>query len=157
MCKTRQLDRDHDSLARRQSDRFEQRRPRVISLLPFQLERFYGVPRVLGDRHDRARFGPSDPAVEEKRDLAGVGYRTEVQRQAVPLSQPHPMLAKLLQVSSPGQLWPPKQLEGWWIVVRLEELHCTELNNSLKQRLLLELGEKHLEQQLSAATPTSQN
>ena len=74
----------------------------------------------------------------------------------VPLSQPHPMLAKLLQVSSPGQLWPPKQLEDWWIVVRLEELHCTELNNSLKQRLLLELGEKHLEQQLSAATPTSQ-
>ena len=58
----------------------------------------------------------------------------------VPLSQPHPMLAKLLQVSTPGQLWPPKQLENWWIVVRLEELHCTELNDALKQRLLLELG-----------------
>ena len=58
----------------------------------------------------------------------------------VPLSQPHPMLAKLLQVSTPGQLWPPKQLENWWIVVRLEELHCTELTDSLKQRLLFELG-----------------
>ena len=69
----------------------------------------------------------------------------------VPLSQPHPMLAKLLQVSTPGQLWPPKQLENWWIVVRLEELHCTELNDSLKQRLLFELGDQHLEEQLSAA------
>ena len=67
----------------------------------------------------------------------------------VPLSQPHPMLAKLLQVSTPGQLWPPKQLEDWWIVVRLEELHCTELTDSLKQRLLFELGDQHIEEQLS--------
>ena len=69
----------------------------------------------------------------------------------VPLSQPHPILAKLLQVSSPGQLWPPKQLEKWWIVVRLEELHCTELTDSLAQRLLLELGDQHIEEQLTAA------
>ena len=74
----------------------------------------------------------------------------------VPLSQPHPMLAKLLQVSTPGQLWPPKQLENWWIVVRLEELHCTELNDSLKQRLLFELGDQHLEEQLTAADTKGQ-
>ena len=66
----------------------------------------------------------------------------------VPLSQPHPMLAKLLQVSSPAQLWPPKQLESWWIVVRMEEIHCAELTAELKQRLALELGDLHLEQQL---------
>lgn len=69
----------------------------------------------------------------------------------VPLSQPHQMLAKMLKVSTPGQLWPPKQLENWWIVVRLEELHRTELTDSLKQRLFLELGDQHLEAQLSAA------
>ena len=74
----------------------------------------------------------------------------------VPLSQPHPMLAKLLQVSTPGQLWPAKQLEDWWIVVRLEELHCTELTDSLKQRLLFELGDQHLEEQLSAAKSQGQ-
>ena len=73
----------------------------------------------------------------------------------VPLSQPHQMLAKMLQVSTPGQLWPPKQLENWWIVVRLEELHCTELTDSLKQRLFLELGDQHLEAQLSAAETKS--
>ena len=75
----------------------------------------------------------------------------------VPLSQPHPMLAKLLQVSATGQLWPPKQLESWWIVVRLEELHCTELNEALKQRLFFELGERHLEEQLIAAETLRQN
>ena len=69
----------------------------------------------------------------------------------VPLSQPHPMLAKLLRVSTPKQLWPPKQLENWWVVVRLEELHCAELTDSLKKRLLLELGDQHLEEQLLAA------
>ena len=74
----------------------------------------------------------------------------------VPLSQPHPMLAKLLQVSTPGQLWPPKQLENWWIVVRLEELQCTELSDSLKQRLLFELGDQHVEEQLSAAESKGQ-
>ena len=73
----------------------------------------------------------------------------------VPLSQPHPILAKLLRVSTPGQLWPPKQLEKWWIVVRLEELHCTELTDSLKQRLLLELGDQHLEEQLMATNTRS--
>ena len=70
----------------------------------------------------------------------------------VPLSQPHPILAKLLRVSTPGQLWPPKQLEKWWIVVRLEELHCAELTDSLKQRnCSLKLGDQHLEEQLMAA------
>ena len=74
----------------------------------------------------------------------------------VPLSQPHPMLAKLLQVSTPGQLWPPKQLENWWIVVRLEELHCTELNDVLKKRLLLELGDRYLCEHFSAAETKGQ-
>ena len=69
----------------------------------------------------------------------------------VPLSQPHPMLAKLLRVSTPKQLWPPKQLEDWWVVVRLEELHCAELTDSLKQRLLFELGDQYLEELISAA------
>ena len=73
----------------------------------------------------------------------------------VPLSQPHPMLAKLLRVSTPKQLWPPKQLENWWVVVRLEELHCAELTDSLKQRLLFELGDQHLEEQLLAAETKS--
>ena len=64
----------------------------------------------------------------------------------VPMQRPHPILARLLQVSSPGQLWQPKQLENWWIVVRLEKLENTSLNDEIAQQLGLELGEKYIEQ-----------
>jgi len=64
----------------------------------------------------------------------------------VPLSTPHPALAKLLQVSKPGQLWPPKQLEGWWVLVRLEKLQPATLDPALQERLLLDEGERLLDQ-----------
>ncbi len=66
----------------------------------------------------------------------------------VPLSQPHPALAKLLQVSQPGQIWPPKQLEGWWVVVRLEKLQTATLDPPLQERLLLDEGEQVLRERL---------
>ena len=75
----------------------------------------------------------------------------------VPMQQPHPVLARLLQVSSPGQLWSPKQLENWWIVVRLNQLHTTELDSNTAQQLALELGEQHLEQILELSKTTATN
>jgi parvulin-like peptidyl-prolyl isomerase len=66
----------------------------------------------------------------------------------VPLSQPHPALAKLLQVSKPGQLWPPKRHEGWWLIVRLEKLLPASLDTNLQKTLLLEEGERALQRQL---------
>jgi hypothetical protein len=66
----------------------------------------------------------------------------------VPLSQPHPALAKLLQVSKPGQLWPPKKLEGCWLLVRLEKLIPASLDHALEETLLLEEGERTLLRQL---------
>ena len=73
----------------------------------------------------------------------------------VPMQQPLPVLARLLQVSSPGQLWSPKQLENWWIVVRLNQLHTTELDSNTAQQLALELGEQHLEQILELSKTTA--
>lgn len=66
----------------------------------------------------------------------------------VALSQPHPALAKLLQVSQPGQLWPPKALEGWWVVVRLEKLQPATLDGAMQERLLLDEGERALQAHL---------
>ena len=62
----------------------------------------------------------------------------------VPISQPHPLLSKLLQISKPKQLWPPKKLDNWWIIVRCEEIHNTKLDDELKSKLALELGEEYL-------------
>ena len=66
----------------------------------------------------------------------------------VPLSELHPALAKLLRVSKPGQLWPPKKLEGWWLLVRLDKLYPATLTPALQERLLLDEGEKLLDQSL---------
>jgi parvulin-like peptidyl-prolyl isomerase len=66
----------------------------------------------------------------------------------VPLSTPHPALAKLLEISQVGQLWPPKQLEGWWIVVRLEDRKGAQLDEALQRRLILEQGEEWLQKEI---------
>ena len=66
----------------------------------------------------------------------------------IALNKPHPLLSKLLQVSKEGQLWPPKELGEWWIVVRMEKLICTELTEDVEQKLLLELGEELLSKDL---------
>lgn len=65
----------------------------------------------------------------------------------VPLSELHPALAKLLQVSQPGRLWPPKKLDGWWVLVRLEKLQPATLTPALQERLLLDEGKKLLDKQ----------
>ena len=66
----------------------------------------------------------------------------------VPLSELHPALAKLLRVSKSGQLWPPKQLDGWWVLARLDKLYPATLTPALQERLLLDEGEKLLDQSL---------
>jgi len=68
----------------------------------------------------------------------------------MPLTQPHPGLARLLQVSQPGQLWPPKALEGWWVIVRLELLHSAVLDQAMQERLLLDEGDRAIAQLLQS-------
>ena len=75
----------------------------------------------------------------------------------VPLSQPHPLLSKLLQVSNDNQLWPPKQLGEWWIIVRIDKLICTELTSKIRDMLLLELGEEILSKELEKKLEIKKN
>ena len=56
----------------------------------------------------------------------------------------HPVIAKLLTISEAGQLWPPRKIEDWWIIIRLEELKNTELNDPIKNMLSMELGNQFL-------------
>jgi parvulin-like peptidyl-prolyl isomerase len=62
----------------------------------------------------------------------------------VSINNVHPLLAKLLQVSKKDQLWKPRKIENWWVVVRLEEIRNTELNDQIKNMLSLELGNNFL-------------
>ncbi len=50
----------------------------------------------------------------------GPEAKTGGQLGPVPLSQPHPAISKILSVSQPGQLWSPRSLAEWTVIVRLE-------------------------------------
>ena len=67
----------------------------------------------------------------------------------VELGTLHSNLAKLLSISQPGQLWHPMPLGEWLVIVRLEKLIPAQLNELMRQRLLRELFEAWLQDQLS--------
>ena len=69
----------------------------------------------------------------------------------VPLGEVPEVLRELLRVSAPGKLWPPKQAEGGWCIVRMEQLLPVVFNQGLKQQLVLELGEEWLQRELQPA------
>jgi hypothetical protein len=62
----------------------------------------------------------------------------------LPLAELPEGLAELLRVSRPGQLWPPKPLQSGWLIVQLEHSKPAVLDQALRRRLLLELGEQLL-------------
>jgi parvulin-like peptidyl-prolyl isomerase len=57
----------------------------------------------------------------------------------VELSVPHAALGRILAISQPGQLWPPTKVGDWFVVVRLEKFLPAKLDEATRQRLLDEL------------------
>jgi hypothetical protein len=68
----------------------------------------------------------------------------------VELSVPHPTLAKILQVSYEGQLWPPTRIGDWLIIVRFEKMVPAHLDEAMRQRLLHEQFQALLQEQMQA-------
>lgn len=66
----------------------------------------------------------------------------------VELGTLNPTLAQRLITSQPGQLWFPGKLGDWIIIVRLEALIFAQLDGLMRQRLLNELFEKWLQEQI---------
>jgi parvulin-like peptidyl-prolyl isomerase len=66
----------------------------------------------------------------------------------VPLSQPHPALAQKLGTSKPGQVLPPMKLENWYVIVRLEKLIPSQLDDATRTMLLNHLFEQWLGEQI---------
>jgi parvulin-like peptidyl-prolyl isomerase len=69
----------------------------------------------------------------------------------VELSVPHPALARMLSISQPGQLWPPTRVGEWFVVVRLEKFLPAKLDDGTRQRMLEELYNTWLSEQVQAA------
>ena len=66
----------------------------------------------------------------------------------VELSTPHPQIAQRLHSSQPGQLSPPIQIGEWWVIIRLEETISAQLDEPMRQRLLDELFQHWMSEQL---------
>lgn len=71
----------------------------------------------------------------------------------VPLSNLNPSLAKILSISKPGQLWSPTRIEEWFAIVRLEKFLPASLDEVMRQRLLNEMFETWLQDQISKLAP----
>lgn len=66
----------------------------------------------------------------------------------LPLTTAHPEIAGRLRVSTPGQLWQPFPVAGFWVLLRLEEQLPARLNPAMRSRLLHDLFEDWLEQRI---------
>lgn len=67
----------------------------------------------------------------------------------VELSTPHPVLAKMLSISQPGQMWPPTRLGEWLVIVRLEKFLPAQLDEPMRAALLNRLFEAWLNDQIN--------
>ena len=67
------------------------------------------------------------------------------------LGRINPELAERLRISSPGQLWPPFETDGWWVLLRLERHLPAQLDQTMQQRLLNEMYEFWIREQVSVA------
>lgn len=70
----------------------------------------------------------------------------------VQLSKIPRTLAQMLRVSQTGQLWPPIRLGEYIIIVRLEQLIPAQLDEFMRQKLVDELFENWLQEQLVELT-----
>jgi parvulin-like peptidyl-prolyl isomerase len=71
------------------------------------------------------------------------------------LSIPHPTLVAKLRSLKPGQVAPPLQIADWFIVVRLAEYLPAQLDEKMRARLIEELYDRWIQEQLSQLKITS--
>ncbi|MDZ7962122.1 MAG: peptidylprolyl isomerase [Aulosira sp. DedQUE10] len=99
--------------------------------------------------------------VEEERSFATIAQQYSQGSEAqtggvvgpVPLSQPHPIIQKILFASQPGQLWKPQLIAEWYVIIRLEQLLPAQLDEAMQQHLLDELFETWIQTQIKTQLP----
>ncbi|MFB2834727.1 peptidylprolyl isomerase [Floridanema evergladense] len=71
----------------------------------------------------------------------------------VSIKQPHPLIGQLLAVSQPGQLWPPRALAEWFVIIRLEKNIAAQLDDAMRHRLVDEMFENWLAEKIKEMGP----
>ena len=60
-------------------------------------------------------------------------------------------LAELLRISQPKQVWPPIKVEKGWAIVKNEKLWPAVFNKEEKSKLLIELGEEWIAEEIKVS------
>lgn len=106
-------------------------------------------PGLAHELYFRISEGEQDFAEAAREYSEGPESRTGGLLGPVSLSQPHPAIGKLLSVSQPGQLWAPRPLSEWMVLIRLEKFIPAQLDESMRRRLIEELFETWLREQIA--------
>lgn len=96
----------------------------------------------------RIKDNESDFYTTAKEFSEGIEQKTGGLVGPTTLNNPHPIISNILKESRIRQLWPPKIINKWWVIIRLEEKISAILNDELKIKLSKELAEKYLQKKL---------
>ena len=66
----------------------------------------------------------------------------------IEFSKINSIIAGRLKNSSPGQLWPPFELESWWVIIRPEKFFQATLNEQMRTRLIDEMYELSMQSKI---------
>ena len=75
-----------------------------------------------------------------------IDQKSKIKIGPVSISEVETLIASLIKVGKKYQLWKPKLFNGMWFIVRLDNILNAELDQNLKIKLSLELGDKFLEE-----------
>lgn len=92
--------------------------------------------------------GESDFKELAKKYSQGIEAETQGLIGPVDLSVPHPQIAQALANSEPGKLLEPMRIGEWIVIIRLENLIKAKLDKPTARRLLDELFQQWLQEQL---------
>jgi parvulin-like peptidyl-prolyl isomerase len=70
----------------------------------------------------------------------------------VELSTPHPAIAQLITTQPIGQVCRPVQLEQWYVIIRPEQIIPAQLDDPMRQRLIEELFQTWIQEQIQLAS-----
>lgn len=92
--------------------------------------------------------GESDFKQLAKKYSQGIEAETQGLIGPVDLSVPHPQISQALANSEPGKLFEPMRIGEWIVIIRLENLIRAKLDRQTTKRLLDELFQQWLQQQM---------
>ena len=75
-----------------------------------------------------------------------IDQKSKIKIGPVTINEVESSIASLIKIGTKDQLWKPKLFNGMWFIIRIDNILNTELDNNLKIKLSLVLGDKFLEQ-----------